>query len=49
MEKKVEHYIDDTESEEYEFHQYESPILINNVDIYQIVVSNKFPFGKWSF
>ena len=35
-----------TEIEEYKFHQYKSPILINNIDINRIVVSNKFPFGK---
>ena len=33
---------DDTEIEEYEFHQYKSPILINDTDINAIVVSNKF-------
>ena len=33
---------DDTEIEEYKFHQYKSPILINNIDITKIVVSNKF-------
>ena len=32
---------DDTEIEEYEFHQYKSPILINDTDINAIVVSNK--------
>ena len=32
----------DTEIEEYEFHQYKSPILINDTDINAIVVSNKF-------
>ena len=37
---------DDTEIQEYKFHQYESPISINNIDINKIVVSNKFPFGK---
>ena len=40
---------DDTEVEEYEFNQYKSPILINDVDINKIVVSNKFPFGKQDF
>ena len=32
---------DDTEIEKYKFHQYKSPILINNIDINKIVVSNK--------
>ena len=30
-------------------HQYKSPILISNIDIDKIVVSNKFPFGKKDF
>ena len=33
---------DDTKIEEYEFHQYKSPILINDTDINAMVVSNKF-------
>ena len=37
------------EIEEYEFHQYKSPISINNIDINKIVVSNKFLFGKQDF
>ena len=32
---------DDTDIEEYKFHQYKSPISINNIDITEIV-SNKF-------
>ena len=40
---------DDTEIEEYEFHQHKSPISINNIGIDKIVVSNKFPFGKQHF
>ena len=40
---------DDNEIEEYEFHQYKSPISINDIDINEIVVSNKFPFGKEGF
>ena len=36
---------DDTEIEEYEFHQYKYPILIDNIDINKILVSNKLPFG----
>ena len=30
-------------------HQYKIPILINDIDINEIVVSNKFPFGKQGF
>ena len=41
--------IDDTETEEYEFHQYESPISINDIDVNKIVVYNEFPFGKQDF
>ena len=37
---------DHTDIEEYEFHQPKSPILINDIDINKIVVSNKLPFGK---
>ena len=40
---------DGTEIEEYKFHQYKSPILINIIDINKIVVSNKFTFGKQDF
>ena len=40
---------DDTEFEEYEFHQYKSPISINDIDIDKIVVSYKFPFNKQDF
>ena len=38
---------DDTEIEEYKFHQNKNHILIN--DINKIVVSNKLPFGKKDF
>ena len=31
------------------FHQYKSPILINNIDINQIVVYKKFYFRKKDF
>ena len=41
--------IDDTEIEKYKFHQYQSPISINNVDINKIVVSNKVSFNKNDF
>ena len=37
---------DDTEIEEYEFHQYKSSILIKDIGNNEIVVSNKFPFDK---
>ena len=40
---------DDTEIEEYEFHQYKSPISIKYIDIKKIVVSNEFSFGKQDF
>ena len=40
---------DDTEIDEYEFHQYKSPVSINDIDINEIVLSNKFPFGKHDF
>ena len=45
MDKKVIR-IDDTEIEEYRFHEYKSLILINNIDNNKIVVLNKFPFDK---
>ena len=45
MDKKIIKF-DDTEIEEYEYHQYKSPILINDIDINEIVVSNKLLFGK---
>ena len=38
-----------TEIEEYEFHQYKSPVSINNIDIDKIKVSNKFIFDKQDF
>ena len=37
---------DGTEIEECEFRQYKSPILINNKDINEKVISNKFHFGN---
>ena len=40
---------DYTEIQEYKFHQYKSLISINVIDINEIVVSNKFPFGKQDF
>ena len=40
MGKKVIKF-DDTEIEEYDFHQHESPISINNINVNKTVVSNK--------
>lgn len=37
------------EVEKRSFHQYKSPILINDLDISKIVVSNKVSFGKKVF
>ena len=37
---------DDTEIKEYQFHDNENPILINDIDINKIVVSNELCFGK---
>ena len=48
MEKKKKKF-DNDEIEECEFHQYKSPISINDIDINRIVASNKFPFGKQDF
>ena len=41
--------LDDTEIEENEFHQNKTPILIKDIYINKIVVSNKLPFGKEDF
>ena len=41
--------LDDTEIKEYELHQYKSTILIKDIDINEIVVSNNFPFSKQDF
>ena len=40
---------DETEIEEYEFHQYKNPILIINIDINKLVVSSKLSFCKQDF
>ena len=40
---------DGTEIEKYRFHQYKSPILIKNMDLNNILVSNKSSFGKQDF
>ena len=57
LQKKIRSYtkwiknikFNDTEIEEYKFHQYKSPISIINMDINKIVVSNKLPFGNQDF
>ena len=43
MDKKIIKF-DDTEVKEYKFHQHKIPILINDIDINEIVVSNKVCF-----
>ena len=48
MDKKIIKFYD-TETGKYKFHQYKSSILIDNIDINKIVVSNKFSFGKKGF
>ena len=47
MDKNIK--FDDTEIEKYNFLQNKSPILIGNVDINKIVVSNEVFFGKKDF
>ena len=32
-----------------ECYQYKNPMLVNDIDIHKIAVSNKFPFGKQHF
>ena len=39
----------DTEVKKHKFHQYKSPISINDADISKIVVSNRVRFGKRGF
>ena len=48
MDKRIIKF-DDAEIEEYNYLQYKSPISINDIDINEIVVSKKFPFGKQDF
>ena len=48
MDKKIIKF-HDTEIQKYKFHQYKIPLLINNIDINKIVVSNKFPIDKQDF
>ena len=38
--------IGDTEFEKQKFHQYKRPVPIKNIDIDEIVVSNRVFFGK---
>ena len=40
---------DEPDFEEYVFRQYKSLISINSIDVNEIVVSNKFLFGKQGF
>ena len=35
--------------DEYKFYQYSCPVLINDIDINKIALSNKLPFGKKIF
>ena len=46
--KKIKKFYD-IEIEKKKFHQHKKPILIKNVGIKKIVVSNKVSFGKKSF
>ena len=39
----------DNEIDKCKFHQYKRPILIDNIDVNKIVVSNKISFGKDDF
>ena len=48
MDKKIIKF-DETEIEKYKLHKNKNPILINNIDINKIAVSNKVSFGKNDF
>ena len=48
MDKKIIKF-DETEIEEYKFHQNKSPISINDIDINKVFVSNKLLFDKQDF
>ena len=48
MDKKIID-LDDTEIEEYNFHQYKKPIFTDDTNINKTVISNKLPFGKQDF
>ena len=39
----------DIEIDEYKFHQNKSPISINDIDIKEIVISNKLSFSKQEY
>ena len=38
-----------TEIEQHKFHQYQRPISMKNININEIIVSNKISFGKKDF
>ena len=40
---------DDTEKEEYEFHQHKNPISIQDIGINEIAVSHRLPFCEQDF
>ena len=48
MDKRIIKF-DETEIEKYQFHQYKSPVSVNDIDTNKIVVYNKIPFGKQDF
>ena len=48
MDRKIIKF-DETEIEEYKFQQYKNPFSINDIDINEIVASNKFSFGKQDY
>ena len=48
MDKKIKK-IDDTEVEKYELYQYKIPILIDDIDLNKILVSNRISFIKIDF
>ena len=48
MDQNIEKF-DGTDIEKYKFHQNKSPILIKDIDINKIVVSNDLPFGIQDF
>ena len=49
MEKAIIKFWGDIEIEKQKFHQHKITILIKNININKIVVSNKVPFGKKGF
>ena len=48
MDKRIIKF-DETEIEKYQFHQYKSPVPVNDIDTNKIVVYNKIPFDKQDF